>query len=41
VLDHDPEVQETLKMLDKNRTLKDMFRYAEQEQSVKKAAVSR
>jgi carboxyl-terminal processing protease len=41
VLDHDPEIQETLKMIDKNPTLKDMFRYAEQEKSVKKAAVTR
>jgi len=41
VLDHDPEIQETLKMIDKNPTLKDMFRYAEQEKSVKKAAVER
>jgi len=41
VLDHDPEIQETLKLIDKNPTLKDMFRYAEQEKSVKKAAVTR
>ena len=41
VLDHDPEIQETIKMIDKNPTLKDLFRYAEQEKSVKKAAVTR
>jgi carboxyl-terminal processing protease len=41
VLDHAPEIQETLKMIDKNPTLKDLFRYAEQEKSVKKAAVTR
>jgi carboxyl-terminal processing protease len=41
VLDHDPELQETLKMIEKNPTLKDLFRYAEQEKSVKKAAVTR
>ncbi len=41
VLDHDPEVQETLDMIEKSPTLKDLFRYAEQEKSVKKASVSR
>jgi carboxyl-terminal processing protease len=41
VLDHDPEIQETVKMIDKNPTLKDLFRYAEQEKSLKKAAVTR
>ncbi len=41
VLDHDPELQEALKMIQKNPTLKDLFRYAEQENSVKKAAVKR
>lgn len=41
VLDHDPEIQDALKMIDKNPTLKDLFRYAEQEKSLKKAAVTR
>lgn len=41
VLDHDPDIQETLKIIDKNPTLKDMYRYAEQEKSVKKASVTR
>ncbi|HEU4364654.1 MAG TPA: S41 family peptidase [Candidatus Krumholzibacteria bacterium] len=41
VLDHDPEVQDALKMIEKNPTLKDLFRFAEQEKSVKKAAVTR
>ena len=41
VLDHDPEIQHTIEMIDKNPTLKDLFRYAEQEKSVKKAAVER
>lgn len=41
VLDHDPEIKSTLEMIDKNPTLKDLFRFAEQEKSVKKAAVTR
>jgi carboxyl-terminal processing protease len=41
VLENDPEIQETIEMMTKNPTLKDLFRYAEQEKSVKKAAVTR
>jgi len=41
VLDHDPEIKSALEMIDKNPTLKDLFRYAEQEKSVKKASVKR
>lgn len=41
VLDADPEVQETLKMLEKHPTLKEMFQYADEQKSVKKAAVTK
>jgi hypothetical protein len=42
VLSADPELQETLKMMETHPTLKDMFKYAEDEKnSVKKAAVTK
>ncbi len=41
VLDADPELQETLKMLEKHPTLKEMFQFAEEQKSVKKAAVTK
>ena len=41
VLDADPELQETLKMMETHPTLKDMFQYAADEKSVKKAAVTK
>jgi hypothetical protein len=41
VLDADPELQETLKMMEKHPTLKEMFGYAEDQKNVKKAAVTK
>jgi carboxyl-terminal processing protease len=42
VLESDPELQETLKMMETHPTLKEMFSYAEdQKNSVKKAAVTK
>lgn len=42
VLESDPELQETLKMMEKHPTLKEMFSYAEeQKNAVKKAAVTK
>jgi carboxyl-terminal processing protease len=41
VLDSDPEMQETLKIIEKHPTLKDMYSYSEDEKSVKKAAATK
>ncbi len=41
VLDADPELQETLKMMETHPTLKEMFQFAEDQKSVKKAAVTK
>jgi carboxyl-terminal processing protease len=38
VVDADPEVQETIDLIKKHPTLKDMFHYAEEEKSIKKAS---
>jgi hypothetical protein len=41
VVDSDPEVQETLDLLKKHPALKDMFRYAEDQKSIKKASIGK
>ncbi|MCI0452821.1 MAG: S41 family peptidase [Candidatus Latescibacteria bacterium] len=41
VLGADPELQETLKMMEKHPTLKEMFTFAEDQKGVKKAAVTK
>ncbi len=41
VVDSDPEVQETIDIIKKHPTLKDMFHYAEEEKSIKKASVDK
>ncbi len=41
VLDSDPEMQETLKIIEKHPTLKDMFSYSDDEKNVKKAAAAK
>ena len=39
LLETDPEFQEALRIMKESRTLADMFKYAEEQNSIKKASV--